>query len=266
MNMKDALMELRGVCAGYGEKCLVRDITLKVEGGEMVTMLGANGVGKSTLLRTICGELPPLRGEVYIGGINTHTAGRAHLAKRLSMVTTDRVEQEGLSVRDVVAMGRYPYTGFFGRLDREDYRIVGEALNAVGMAEYTDRQINSLSDGERQKVMVARALAQDAPVMVLDEPAAFLDVASRVELNALLASLARERGKAVVMSSHDVSQALDQSTRIWLLTGDGTLTDSTPDDLLRAHEDSCSCSPLDRLFTGRAVAFDAIRHDYVVSR
>ncbi len=261
--MKDALMELRDVNAGYGDKCLLRGVTLTVGGGEMVTMLGANGAGKSTLLRTICGELAPLGGTVSVCGIDTHSGGRARLARVLSMVTTDRVVQEGLSVRDVVAMGRYPYTGFFGRLDRDDNRIVDEALAAVGMTGYMNRSIASLSDGERQKVMVARALAQDTPVVILDEPTAFLDVASRVELNALLASLVREQGKAVVMSSHDVAQALEQSTRVWLLPGDGKLIDATPSELLAAHSSDPSTSPLDRLFAGRAVTFDASRMDYV---
>lgn len=264
--MDEALINMRGVSVGYGDKCLVAEVNLDVSGGEMVSMLGANGAGKSTLLRTICGELVPLRGKITVGGIDTYSGGRTKLARALSMVTTDRVDQEGLSVRDVVAMGRYPHTGFFGRLDVDDIRIVEEALSAVGMTGYIERGIGSLSDGERQKVMVARALAQDTPVMVLDEPAAFLDVASRVELNALLASLARERGKAVVMSSHDVAQSLEQSTRIWLLTGDGTMTDSTPAELLDAYASDQNDSPLGRLFAGRNVVFDIARLDYVIRK
>lgn len=260
--MENVLLDLQGLSVGYGSKVLLKDVSAKVCGGEMVTMLGANGAGKSTLLRTICGELKPLAGRAIVGGLDTAVAGRSELARVLSVVTTDRVEQEGLTVREVAAMGRYPYTGFFGRLDSEDNRIVEEALQAVGMESYGGRDISSLSDGERQKVMVARALAQDTPVVVLDEPTAFLDVASRVELNVLLAALAKERGKAVVMSSHDVGQALEQSSRIWLLAGDGTLKDATPGELIAAQTDGVPGNPLDLLFAGRGVRFDSARLDY----
>lgn len=256
------LIELRGLSAGYGRKVLVAGAMAQVRAGEMVTLLGANGAGKSTLLKTVCGEIAPLCGEAFVGGRNTRKVSRQELAKLLAVVNTDRVEADGLTVRELVGMGRYPYTGFFGRLDREDYRIVDEALEAVGMSEYASRGVSSLSDGERQKTMVARALAQSTPVIVLDEPTAFLDVASRVELNALLCSLAQKEGKAVLMTSHDVAQALEQSSRVWLLTGDGKLTDASTGELIAAHESHREGSPLDLLFKGRAVEFDARRLDY----
>lgn len=256
------LIELRGLCAGYGGHRLVADATATVRGGEMVTLLGANGAGKSTLLKTVCGELVPLSGRAYVCGQDTSEVSRRELSRMLSVVSTDRVEVDDLRVSDLVGMGRYPYTGFFGRLDSSDRRIVGEALEAVGMERYAMRTVSSLSDGERQKVMVARALAQTTPVIILDEPTAFLDVASRVELNALLASLAREQRKAVLMTSHDVAQALEQSTRLWLLTGDGKMADATPAELLAAHDAGEADSALDRLFAGRAVEFDAARLDY----
>ena len=262
MRDDDPLIELRGLSAGYGSHVLVAGTTAMVHAGEMVTLLGANGAGKSTLLKTVCGELAPLHGEALVAGRDTAKVSRGELSRLLAVVNTDRVEADGLTVRELVGMGRYPYTGFFGRLDREDYRIVDEALGAVGMERYANRGIGSLSDGERQKTMVARALAQDTPVIVLDEPTAFLDVASRVELNALLVSLSRKNGKAVLMTSHDVAQALEQSSRVWLLTGDGKLTDATPEELIAAHDQHREDSALDLLFKNRAVEFDSRRLDY----
>ncbi len=262
MRQDEPLIELRGVCAGYGARALVANATARVCGGEMVTFLGANGTGKSTLLKTICGEMAPMCGDAFVCGKNTRTVSRGELARLLAVVNTDRVEGDGLTVRELVGMGRYPYTGFFGRLGREDYRIVDEVLEAVGMESYAARSVGSLSDGERQKTMVARALAQATPVIILDEPTAFLDVASRVELNALLASLAERQGKAVLMTSHDVAQALEQSSRVWLLTGDGALTDAVPEELIAAHNEGRPDSPLDRLFKNRAVEFDARRLDF----
>lgn len=259
------LLELRGVTAGYGDKVLVSDVWASVNGGEMVSVLGANGAGKSTLLRTIVGEIAALGGEVAVCGEPVWGMPARRLALRMSIVNTQRVDVDGLTAMDVAAMGRYPHTGFFGRLSDEDLSLTRAALRRVGMEGMAGRQMRTLSDGERQKVMVARALAQDTAVMVLDEPTAFLDVASRVELNALLGDLARQSGKAVVMTTHDVGQALEQSDRIWLLAGDGRLTDATPAGLIAAHDSGdAEKSPLDRLFADRAVVFDSRRLDYRV--
>lgn len=258
----EKLVELRMLRAGYVDRCLVMDANAVISAGETVTLLGPNGAGKSTLLKTICGELPALGGSAMVCGHDTSAVSRRELSRLLSVVSTERVGTDGLNVYDLVSMGRYPYTGFFGRLDSVDRRIVNESLEAVGMGGYARRSVVSLSDGERQKVMVARALAQTTPVIILDEPTAFLDVASRVELNSLLMSLAREQGKAVLLTSHDVAQALEQSTRIWMLTGGGAMVDATPRELLAAHDTGAAHSPLDELFAGRAVVFDSVRMDY----
>lgn len=260
--MMETMLEMRGVTAGYGSRAVVSGAEGRVNRGETVTLLGANGTGKSTLLRVLSGDSAPMSGNVSIMGRDLRDVGRGELSRLVSLVTTERVLDGNLRVREVAEMGRYPYTGFFGRLGREDREAVERAMEAVGIWELRERRMGSLSDGERQKAMIARALAQDTPVMLLDEPTAFLDVASRVEVLALLRRLAKERGTAVVLSSHDVASALDLSDGIWLLAGDGSLRASTPGELLEDQAAGRAGNGLDELFRGRRVRFDAARRDY----
>ena len=231
-----------------------------------MALLGANGSGKSTLLRTLAGSQSAVEGFVLVDGKDISAIGMAELARYIAVVTTDRVEADALTVREVVEMGRYPYTGFFGRLDGSDRRVVDEAMAFTGVAPMAARFVASLSDGERQKVMIARALAQDTPLMLLDEPTSFLDVASRIEVLSLLARLARERRKAVVLSTHDVSSALGHASALWLMMPDGEIVATTPAEALASHEafliDGGCFSPLDGLFAARGIAFDGARLDY----
>lgn len=257
------MLRLEQLWTGYGSRVLLRGVSASLECGELVTLIGANGAGKSTLLKVLRGELAPLGGVVAVGGEDLAGMSRMALARRISVVNTNRVEVESLSVEEVVGMGRYPYTGFLGRLGDDDCRIVAEAMAAVGVGDFAKRNVAELSDGERQKVMVARALSQDTPVMLLDEPTAFLDVASRVEVLTLLRRLAKERGKGVLLSSHDVATALALSDRLWLMPGDGSLRCGTPAEFLREHEENRPGNALDALFAGREVRFDDRRMDYV---
>ena len=217
------MLKIEGLTTGYGSRVLLRNVDASLERGELVALIGANGVGKSTLLKVLRGELSPLEGLVDIDGRNIAGMSRMDLARNVSVVNTDRLEVGALSVEDVVGMGRYPYTGFLGRLGREDRAVVAEAMEAVGVEGFACRNVAELSDGERQKVMIARALAQDTPVVLLDEPTAFLDVASRVEVLSLLRKLAKERRKGVLLSLHDVASALALSDRLWIMTGDCSL-------------------------------------------
>ena len=266
------MLSIENLTVGYGQRALLNEVSATLGAGELVTLVGANGAGKSTLLKVLSGDLRPLSGMVSVEGESIAGLSRQRLSRLISVVNTDRVEADALTVREVVSMGRYPYTGFFGRLADDDEAVVGDAMAATGVERFAWRNVATLSDGERQKVMIARALAQATPVILLDEPTAFLDVASRVEVLSLLASLAHERGKAVLLSSHDLPAALDLSDRLWLLPGDGTLVCDTPAALIAAHnravEKECGfdngCdSPLDRLFPGRHVRFDARRLDFV---
>lgn len=257
------MLRLENLTTGYDRRELLLGANGVLADGELVTLIGANGSGKSTLLKVMCGELEPLNGRVTIGGDVVSGLGRRELSRRVSVVNTDKIEAEALTVFEVVAMGRYPYTGFFGRLGKDDRMAVEEAMNQVGIGGMSGRNIVSLSDGERQKVMIARALAQNTPVILLDEPTAFLDVASRVEVLALLRRLAHECGKGILLSSHDVASAIDLSDRLWLMPGDGTLRTGSPREFLEAHDRKEEGNGLDALFAGRSVMFDSVRRDFV---
>lgn len=192
---------------GYRGHRVVEDISLSLPCGRLVCLLGPNGAGKSTLLRTLCGFQPPIEGTVTISGSDITTMSAAEVARHVSVVLTDRPPTPSLTAREMVGMGRAPYTGFWGRLSDDDRRLVSEAMTTVGIAQLATRRMGQLSDGERQKVMIAKALAQHTPVIVLDEPTAFLDYPSKVAVMKTLARLAHDEGKTILMSTHDLELA-----------------------------------------------------------
>lgn len=192
---------------GYRGHRVVEDISLSLPCGRLVCLLGPNGAGKSTLLRTLCGFQPPIEGTVTISGSDITTMSAAEVARLVSVVLTDRPLTPSLTAREMVGMGRAPYTGFWGRLSDDDRRLVSEAMQTVGIAPLATRRMGRLSDGERQKVMIAKALAQHTPVIVLDEPTAFLDYPSKVAVMKTLARLAHDEGKTILMSTHDLELA-----------------------------------------------------------
>lgn len=192
---------------GYRGHRVVEDISLSLPCGRLVCLLGPNGAGKSTLLRTLCGFQPPIEGTVTISGSDITTMSAAEVARLVSVVLTDRPLTPSLTVAEMVGMGRAPYTGFWGRLSDDDRRLVSEAMQTVGVDSLATRRMGRLSDGERQKVMIAKALAQHTPVIVLDEPTAFLDYPSKVAVMKTLARLAHDEGKTILMSTHDLELA-----------------------------------------------------------
>lgn len=192
---------------GYRGHRVVEDISLSLPCGRLVCLLGPNGAGKSTLLRTLCGFQPPIAGTVTISGSDITTMSAAEVARLVSVVLTDRPLTPSLTAAEMVGMGRAPYTGFWGRLSDEDRRLVSEAMQTVGIAPLATRRMGQLSDGELQKVMIAKALAQHTPVIVLDEPTAFLDYPSKVAVMKTLARLAHDEGKTILMSTHDLELA-----------------------------------------------------------
>ena len=192
---------------GYRGNRVVEDTSLSLPCGRLVCLLGPNGAGKSTLLRTLCGFQPPIAGTVTISGSDITTMSAAEMARLVSVVLTDRPLTPSLTAAEMVGMGRAPYTGFWGRLSDEDRRLVSEAMQTVGIAPLATRRMGQLSDGELQKVMIAKALAQHTPVIVLDEPTAFLDYPSKVAVMKTLARLAHDEGKTILMSTHDLELA-----------------------------------------------------------
>lgn len=237
-----------GYLLGKKEIKVCDGINFELKRGELVALLGPNGAGKSTLLRTLSSSLQPLSGNVYYSGRLLKNISQRDLSRKISVVLTDHTQAGGLTVSELVSLGRQPYTGFFGRLKARDLCLVDDAINSVGLSFKSNSYMAELSDGERQKAMIAKALVQETDVLLLDEPAAFLDVASKLELMALLRQIAVERDCAVLFSSHDVEQALTLSDKLWLMGRDGLLCGCTEDMVLQGH--------LSDLFRSNNVRFD----------
>jgi iron complex transport system ATP-binding protein len=203
---------------------------LDARAGQLVAVLGANGSGKSTLLRTLVGAQPPLAGTVVLDGAPLAGLHRLERARRIAVVLTDRIDPGWLTVGDVISLGRHPHTDWRGALRAEDVAIARSAAERLGVAEHWQRPFAELSDGQRQRALVARALAQQPAVLVLDEPTAFLDIAGRIELTIALGELADD-GLAVVVATHDLDLALAHADRVWLVD-ERSVADRSPDELL----------------------------------
>lgn len=200
---------LEQLSVGYkGFSPVVTDINVEIKSGELTCLIGSNGIGKSTLLKTLTGFLPKLGGRLLLDGRDIDLLSQCERAKYISIVLTYKTDVQNLSVAEMVGMGRMPYTGFWGKLNADDREIVAEAINMVGINHLKDRMVQTLSDGERQKVMIAKALAQQTPIILLDEPTSFLDFPSKVEMLQLLHRLAKETDKVVFLSTHDLELAL----------------------------------------------------------
>lgn len=248
----DSVLSANDLCVGYVCKCGVNPVhhhlNFSLRRGELVCLCGPNGVGKSTLLRTISKLQPQLAGEITLMGKLLEGYTEKELSRTIGVVLTDRAQTGGLTVEEVVALGRQPYTGFFGRLTTADKEMVKSAIESVGMTDKATKYMSELSDGERQKAMIAKSLVQECPVVILDEPTAFLDVASRIEITQLLLDIAHSQNRSILLSTHDIEQALRLSDQLWLLTNKGLQT-GTPESLIANHQ-------LDTLFEGRNVYFD----------
>ena len=205
--MREFILRAQDLAAGYEGKAIVRDISFAVRPGEILTLIGPNGAGKSTILKAIARQVFPLAGAVYLSEVSEKVIDSGEMARKLSILTTDRVRADRLTVRDVVSLGRYPYTGMLGILSELDRAVVDATMEKIRVADLADRDFEALSDGQRQRVMLARAVCQEPEVLVLDEPTSYLDVRYEIELLTLLRELARERNIAVVLSLHDLALA-----------------------------------------------------------
>lgn len=230
------VLQIENLTIGYNQgrqkKVVAQNINVKLHGGELVCLLGPNGAGKSTLMRTISGAQQPLSGRVLLEDDIIHGLPARQLAKKLSLVLTERVQGGMLTAYEIVALGRYPHTNWAGKLTNEDHEIIQWSIEMSGANELAGRILAELSDGERQKIMVARALAQEPEVMILDEVTAFLDLPRRVEIMQLLRHLAHTTGKAILLSTHDMDLALRSADRLWLLPKGGDLHVGAPEDLV----------------------------------
>ncbi len=243
------------LAVGYNGHAILEDINVDVPAGAFAVLLGPNGSGKSTFLRTVAGASAPVGGHVEIDGMRPDRLKPRELARRLAMVFTDRTGGGALTVREAVEIGRHPYTGLWGRLSEEDHAKVAEAIAAVGMSDKAERYIGTLSDGERQKAMIARALAQDTPLIVLDEPTAFLDVAGRVEVLRLLSDLSHS-GKAILLSTHDIAPAMELATHVLAVDPAArTILSGTKEEMIARGD-------IDKPFSARGMKFDPKVNDF----
>jgi len=242
-------LQTRDLSIGYRRRPpVLQHLDLAVEPGEMVCLIGSNGIGKSTLLRTLAGMQPPVSGSVIVGGTDIKTMSAGELARHMAVILTERVSIGAMPAQRLVELGRYPHVDWSGHLEERDHRVVREAITAVGAEHLAERDINELSDGERQRIMIARALAQEPAVLLLDEPSAFLDISARVEIVAMLRQLARKRGVAVILSSHDLELSLRTADTIWLVEGQGRVHVGAPEDLLANGSIAAAFSRGDILF------------------
>lgn len=231
------ILETRELSIGYphsgkhGAYTISSGLNLGVVAGELVCLVGPNGAGKSTLLRTLTRLQKPLAGEIYLQNRLLDKYRPKELAQQLGMVLTGAIQVGAMRVEELVGLGRFPYTGWNDRWSADDLEKVNEAIRMVGAESLKGRYVNQLSDGERQRVMIARAVAQEPSLLVLDEPTAFLDLPGRMNVMQLLRSLAHTHGKAVLSSTHDLDLALRMADRIWLMAQDGRLVSGSPEDL-----------------------------------
>lgn len=245
---------IRNLSTGYvGKKrthVVARAVSGTIKSGELTCLLGANGAGKSTLLHTLAGFLPKLGGSISILGRDIESYSDAELATVMSVVLTEKCDLRNMTAWEMVSLGRSPYTGFWGILRSEDKDRVTASIEAVGIEPLAHRMMHTLSDGEKQKVMIAKALAQETPVVFLDEPTAFLDFPSKVEMMQLLHRLSRRLSKTIFLSTHDLELALQIADRVWLMDKEQGITVGTPEDLaLQGH--------LGSFFSRKGISFDS---------
>lgn len=230
-NMNTALTA-HDLSIGYNRKVLIRGIEICLQPGRILTLIGPNGAGKSTFLKTITRQLPPISGKVYVGNLSLSDFSGKDFAKRTAVVLTERIHPELMSCAEVVAMGRYPYTDMFGKLTEQDKAIVKRSLELVHGLELADQQFTTLSDGQKQRILLARAICQEPEIIVLDEPTAYLDIRYKIELLEILRKMAREQGTTVIMSLHEVDLAMKISDEILCLDGETVSAYGTPEDIL----------------------------------
>ncbi|NLE84529.1 MAG: ABC transporter ATP-binding protein [Chloroflexi bacterium] len=261
--MKTPLLSTRNLQIGYtngkpAHKVVASNLNLELTQNEFVCLVGPNGAGKSTLLRTLTGLLPALDGEVLLAGRKLAQYSRKELANEISVVLTSPIEVGAMTVNELVAMGRFPFTGLFDRMGEHDWKVVRRALEMVGLLGFEERMVHKLSDGERQKVMIARALAQEPRILVLDEPTAYLDLPGRVSVMNLLHELSTDHGQTVLTSTHDLDLAMRSADRLWLMSPGGMIISGAPEDLVLSGD-------FQRVFARDRITYDVMNGHFLVA-
>jgi iron complex transport system ATP-binding protein len=233
------------------------DLYIDLPEGEFCCLLGPNGAGKSTLLRTLVGFQNPIVGEIFLNNKNINNFSEKELSILVSIVITEKPDTENLSVKELVSLGRYPYTGFFGKLTLADNKIVEQAMEIVGIGNFKHRLVSQLSDGEKQKAMIAKAFAQDTPVIVLDEPTAFLDIPGRIEIMQLLRKLSANSNKTILVATHNLELALQFSDKIILLARDKEIVSGAPEDLVLQDK-------ISSFFENKGISFEKLSGTFIV--
>lgn len=253
------LISLQALSTGYrlrtGERTVSTELSLELARGEVVALMGPNGCGKSTLMQTIAGLIPPLGGCGYIDGKPLARLSERQRARLMSLVLSERIGGTYLSVWDVAATGRYPHLGLFGTLRADDRDVLRRCLAMCRLEGMERRPYDQLSDGEKQRVMIARALAQDTPFILLDEPTAHLDLPSRLDVITMLRALAREWGKGILISTHELDLALRWADKLWLMDESGAVACAAPEELVLSGD-------VERVFGRGALRFDRLRGEF----
>jgi len=234
-DVSSPVVELKNLCIGYGRRSVLKDLNLKILRGQFVAMIGPNGAGKSTFLKTLAGLLKPLGGVAYVDGLLVHRLKPLDLARKLAVVLTERIHPGLLRVYDIVALGRHPYTGFMGKLSEKDHDVIIESLRLVNAEHLADRYFVELSDGERQKVLIARALAQEPKILLLDEPVTFLDLRHKFEILRILRLLAKDKGVTVIASLHEISLVPRFCDHVILVKNGRVMAHGIPEETLTEH-------------------------------
>lgn len=234
--MGEYYFQTKGLTVGYDGKPLIRDITIRIAKGEIVTLIGPNGAGKSTILKSITRQLKTISGVVEMDGQSLGSLSYKELATRMAVVLTERVKPELMTCRDIVATGRYPYTGRLGLIIRQDEEKVSAAMEAVHTLELSDRDFNAISDGQRQRILLARAICQEPEIIILDEPTSFLDIRHKLELLSILRSMAKEKGITVIMSLHEIDLAQKISDKIICVKGETIGCFGTPEEVFQEEK------------------------------
>lgn len=252
MNTGGTILKATDLAVGYKEKHVLSGLDLGLKSGELTCLLGPNGSGKSTLIRSLTGIQKPLSGDVNIQDQPLESISQKEMAKKLSLVLTDRVAPGNLTTYALISLGRFPYTSWMGSLNEIDKKLIQWAMQVTGTLQFANRHIGELSDGEKQKVMIARALVQDTDIIILDEPTAHLDSPNRIEIFHLLKELTVDTGKTILISTHEIDMAIEHSDNMWLVMPDMNIATGLPEDLILNRS-------LESAFGSEKLSFDYLK-------